>query len=205
VLLDITATREGSRTLILGDRGSRQRVLHAAAYGGGIRTVEEARRILKLGVEKIVLNTIAWRDVAVLTAASEEFGAQAIVASSTSGAECLASMRSWSSRPRKELESTLSLTLADSRPPARGDSPHLGRPRRDDARLRRRSDRTRERCGAGSRYRVGRSGIAARLSDRHPRRRRRGGRGRRNVRLPRPHRAVLITYPGRTELEAALP
>jgi cyclase len=81
VLLDITATREGRGPSFSVIEEVASECFMPLAYGGGIRTVEEARRILKLGVEKIVLNTIAWRDVAVLTAASEEFGAQAIVAS----------------------------------------------------------------------------------------------------------------------------
>jgi cyclase len=51
------------------------------AYGGGIRSVDDARRILKLGVEKVAFNTTAWRDPETLRAASREFGAQAVVAS----------------------------------------------------------------------------------------------------------------------------
>ena len=81
VLLDITATKE--------DRGPAFSVIEEVAsecfmplaYGGGIRTVEEARRIFKLGVEKVVLNTTAWREPAILRHASREFGAQAVVAS----------------------------------------------------------------------------------------------------------------------------
>lgn len=81
ILLDIFAARE--------QRGPAFCVLEAAAsecfmplaYGGGVRSVEDARRILRLGVEKVVFNTIAWREPAVLRDASREFGAQAIVAS----------------------------------------------------------------------------------------------------------------------------
>ncbi len=51
------------------------------AYGGGIRSVEEARRILKLGVEKVVFNSAAWHDPDLLARAASEFGSQAVVAS----------------------------------------------------------------------------------------------------------------------------
>jgi imidazole glycerol-phosphate synthase subunit HisF len=81
VLLDIAASRE--------DRGPAFSVIEEVAsecfmplaYGGGIRTVDQARRILKLGVEKVVFNTTAWRAPTVLTDAAREFGAQAVVAS----------------------------------------------------------------------------------------------------------------------------
>jgi len=43
--------------------------------------VDEVRRILRLGVEKVVLNSVAWHDPQVVRDASREFGAQAIVAS----------------------------------------------------------------------------------------------------------------------------
>ena len=43
--------------------------------------VQQARRILKLGVEKVVFNAAAWSDPTMLSEASREFGAQAVVAS----------------------------------------------------------------------------------------------------------------------------
>jgi len=81
VLLDITASKEnrGPAFSVIAEVASE--CFMPLAYGGGIRTVEEARRILKLGVEKVVFNTTAWREPAVLRDASREFGAQAVVAS----------------------------------------------------------------------------------------------------------------------------
>ncbi|MBS0366251.1 MAG: imidazole glycerol phosphate synthase subunit HisF [Proteobacteria bacterium] len=81
VLLDIGASAH--------DRGPPYSIIEEVAsecfmplaYGGGIRSVEEARRILRLGVEKVVFNTTAWRNPEVLRVASREFGAQALVAS----------------------------------------------------------------------------------------------------------------------------
>jgi cyclase len=81
VLLDITASVEGREPAFAVIEEVASECFMPLAYGGGIRSVEDIRRILKLGVEKVVLNTLAWRDSEVLAQASKEFGAQAIVAS----------------------------------------------------------------------------------------------------------------------------
>lgn len=51
------------------------------SVGGGIRKIEEIRRALRAGAEKIVLNTIAAEDPDFITKASEEFGSSTIVVS----------------------------------------------------------------------------------------------------------------------------
>jgi cyclase len=47
--------------------------------GGGIRTVDDARRILHAGADKVSVNTAAVRRPELITELSEEFGAQAVV------------------------------------------------------------------------------------------------------------------------------
>lgn len=81
VLLDITATREGRPPSFTTIEEVASECFMPLAYGGGIRTAEQARRILKLGVEKVVFNSSAWHTPEVLRDASREFGAQAVVAS----------------------------------------------------------------------------------------------------------------------------
>jgi cyclase len=81
VLLDITATRERREPPFAAIADVASECFMPLAYGGGITSLEHARRIMKLGVEKIVLNTVAWREPKVLSDASREFGAQAVVAS----------------------------------------------------------------------------------------------------------------------------
>lgn len=51
------------------------------SYGGGVCDFETAQKILLIGFEKIVLNTIAYKNPSVLTKISEHFGAQAVVGS----------------------------------------------------------------------------------------------------------------------------
>ncbi|MEO5844598.1 MAG: AglZ/HisF2 family acetamidino modification protein [Caldimonas sp.] len=81
VLLDITASREqrGPAFSVIAEVASE--CFMPLAYGGGLRSVEEARRVLKLGVEKVVFNTTAWRAPQVVRDAAREFGSQAVVAS----------------------------------------------------------------------------------------------------------------------------
>jgi len=47
--------------------------------GGGIRSVDDARRILHAGADKVSVNTAAVRRPELITELSEEFGAQAVV------------------------------------------------------------------------------------------------------------------------------
>ncbi len=49
------------------------------AYGGGIRTLEQARKLLAMGVEKILLNTAAVEMPDLVGEASRHFGAQSVV------------------------------------------------------------------------------------------------------------------------------
>jgi cyclase len=81
VLLDITASREGREPPFARIAEVAAECFMPLAYGGGIRSMREAGRILEIGVEKVIFNTTAWRSPQVLSDASREFGAQAVVAS----------------------------------------------------------------------------------------------------------------------------
>lgn len=50
------------------------------AYGGGIRTPEQAARVFALGVEKVVVNTVAVERPGIITEIARVYGAQAVVA-----------------------------------------------------------------------------------------------------------------------------
>ena len=51
------------------------------AYGGGIKTIDDARRIFRLGYEKIIINSEAIFNPNLIHTLSKEFGSQAIVVS----------------------------------------------------------------------------------------------------------------------------
>jgi cyclase len=50
-------------------------------YGGGIRSLDDARQVLALGIEKIVVNTVALHSPEVVTQIANEFGSSAVVVS----------------------------------------------------------------------------------------------------------------------------
>lgn len=79
VILDIDASREGrspNYELIAEMAGE---AFMPVAYGGGIRSVEQIRRLIRSGVEKVVINTLATESLDMLRAAADIFGSQAIV------------------------------------------------------------------------------------------------------------------------------
>jgi len=63
------------------------------AYGGGIRTLEDAARIFGLGVEKICLQTSVLSDVLIIRRIAERYGSQSIIVS-------IDIKRDWRKRPR---------------------------------------------------------------------------------------------------------
>jgi imidazole glycerol-phosphate synthase subunit HisF len=79
VFLDITASFEGRETTYEVVRQTAEQVFIPLTVGGGVRAVDDVRRLLRAGADKVAINTAAVRDPDVLKAASDEFGAQCIV------------------------------------------------------------------------------------------------------------------------------
>jgi cyclase len=79
VVLDIDASREGrdpDYELVAEIAGE---CFMPMAYGGGIRTLEQVRRLIRSGGEKVVVNSAALESTRVITEAAEVFGSQAVV------------------------------------------------------------------------------------------------------------------------------
>ena len=79
--LDITATiddREPNLDL-LADIANE--CFMPLSYGGGIRTFDHARAILGIGYEKIIVNSQAFEEPALITRLADHFGSQAVIAS----------------------------------------------------------------------------------------------------------------------------
>lgn len=76
VILDIDASSQGNGPRFDLIQTIVSEAFMPVAYGGGVTTVEQAREILRLGVEKIILNTSAMEDPSLITAISQECGAQ---------------------------------------------------------------------------------------------------------------------------------
>jgi len=79
VFLDISATPEGHLTTAQVVRSVADQIFLPLTVGGGIRSVEDIRRILLAGADKISVNTAAVRDPQLLSVGAERFGSQCIV------------------------------------------------------------------------------------------------------------------------------
>ncbi len=81
IVLDITATMEGKAPSMDVIETFANECFMPLAYGGGIREQQQIKDILRLGVEKVVLNTIAYEKPDFVRAAADSAGSQAIVVS----------------------------------------------------------------------------------------------------------------------------
>lgn len=81
VFLDITASSDGRDTIVDVVRRTAEMVYIPFTIGGGIRSVEDARRLLREGADKTAVNTAAVQRPEVLTEIAREFGSQCVVAS----------------------------------------------------------------------------------------------------------------------------
>lgn len=78
-LFDITASREKRRPNFKLIEEIVSEAFMPVAYGGGVRTFEDARTLLSLGVEKIALNTVTFERLGLVTELKNHFGAQCVV------------------------------------------------------------------------------------------------------------------------------
>jgi len=79
VFLDITASSDARDTMVHVVERVAEQVFIPFTVGGGVRGVEDVRRMLRAGAEKVSFNTAAVNDPEIVGASAEEFGSQCIV------------------------------------------------------------------------------------------------------------------------------
>jgi cyclase len=79
VFLDITASHEARDIMLDVVRRTAEGVYMPLTVGGGIRSVDDVRRLLRAGADKVSLNTAALARPEVIREAAERFGSQCIV------------------------------------------------------------------------------------------------------------------------------
>ena len=81
VLLDIRATENGSEPNYNKIEEICSEAFMPFAYGGGIKTIEQVDLLFKLGIEKVVLNSVLHSNLKLVNTISTKYGAQSVVAS----------------------------------------------------------------------------------------------------------------------------
>lgn len=77
--LDITATHEGRGTMVDVVRRTAANVFVPLTVGGGIRSVEDFRELLRAGADKVSVNSAAVRNPGLIREAADKFGSQCVV------------------------------------------------------------------------------------------------------------------------------
>jgi imidazole glycerol-phosphate synthase subunit HisF len=79
VFLDITASSDARDTMVEVARRAAEELWIPFTVGGGVRSVDDARRLLMAGAEKVSVNTAAVERPELISELAEEFGAQCVV------------------------------------------------------------------------------------------------------------------------------
>jgi len=79
VFLDITASSDAREVMLEVARRTAEEVFIPFTVGGGIRSTDDARRLLRAGADKVAVNTAAVARPALVAEIAEEFGSQCVV------------------------------------------------------------------------------------------------------------------------------
>ena len=79
VFYDITASADGRNTMVDVVRRCAEEVFIPLTVGGGVRTLDDARRLLRVGADKVSVNTAAVERPGLVDELADTFGAQCVV------------------------------------------------------------------------------------------------------------------------------
>lgn len=81
IILDISATKDKKSPNIEQIKEITSEAFMPLSYGGGVTTLEQVKEILYQGAEKVIVNTSALDNLALVTEIAEQFGSQSAVVS----------------------------------------------------------------------------------------------------------------------------
>lgn len=79
IFLDISASAEGRETMVDVVRRTAEQVFIPFTIGGGLRTLDDIRKMLRAGADKVSLNTSAVQNPGLIEEGAHAFGSQCIV------------------------------------------------------------------------------------------------------------------------------
>ncbi|UCE91919.1 MAG: imidazole glycerol phosphate synthase subunit HisF [Methanobacteriota archaeon] len=79
VFLDVKASLMGDETLRAAVRKTAERLFVPLTVGGGVRSFDDVRKMLRVGADKVSVNTAAVAEPALITECAEAFGSQCVV------------------------------------------------------------------------------------------------------------------------------
>lgn len=79
VFLDITASHEARDTILELARRTAEQVFIPLTIGGGVRTIDDVRRLLRAGADKVGVNTAAIERPLLIREGADKFGSQCMV------------------------------------------------------------------------------------------------------------------------------
>jgi cyclase len=80
LVLDIMASKESRGPNFELIKGIASECFMPLGYGGGIKNIEDVKRLFSIGIEKVVINTMSITDLTLIEDSSKIFGDQSIVA-----------------------------------------------------------------------------------------------------------------------------
>ena len=137
VFLDITASSDERRTMVDVVARTAEEVFIPLTVGGGVRSVEDARRLLRAGADKVGVNTAAVDRPELVAELAAEFGSQCVVVAVDARRFESGGWEVWTHGGRNaHRDRRRGVVRACRRLRRRRDPAHLHGPRRDARRLR---------------------------------------------------------------------
>jgi cyclase len=114
VILDISATDANRNTALDTVRRVADSLFIPLTVGGGVRTIEDFRALLRAGADRVAINTAAIRDPQLIARCAREFGVQAVVLSCDAKRDGTADDKRLAPRWRATMRSGKELTPLDA-------------------------------------------------------------------------------------------